>query len=417
MKAHSNFIQVRAGTGSEKNKVYAKGYASIPNKLDLYNYMKLPDGKTRTFKSLFTSSCIEDMKKQLETKAVFVDGMHEIATNLGILNLAKKYNFSDEDLNDVEAHLKQKRLPLAKVVDFDIDENGLIIGTETNPYFAKVDDEHKSYYEAVTGSLLDGYLKGFSINFEPVEFKTEMDEKGNQIDYINKIDLFGISYHDSPALPDNQFTDVCMRSLGNFMKVRTMTEQNEKKEEQVEPQQPQPKQEEKIDIEAQIQKRVDEILAKKEQANEQQEMKKQLEEQKKLIEELKKKAEPQQPQEVTTPQKQSTVQPEDKYGNQVDAQPQEITEDQVKQAAEEMAKPLKDYLDRISRPTAKDELGVRQDYRGVPYDKYGELLYLQSEAATHKRMRPGESYNDYMRRQSLLNDNRADMSVKHTARV
>ena len=418
MKSNSNFIQVRTGKGVNKDVVYAKGYASIPNKLDLYNYMKGPDGKVRTFKSLFTPSCLDDMKKQIQTKSIFVDGMHSIATDLGILGLAKKYNFEEDDLHDVEAHLKQKRLPLAKITDFDIDDNGLIIGTETNPHFAKVDDEHKRYYDAVTGSLLDGYLKGFSINFDPIDFTSEVDTQGNQVDYINKIDFYGISYHDSPALADNQFTEVCMRSLGNFMKVRTTMEEEKEKKEEVVP--PQPKKEEivsKTDIEAQVQKRVEEELAKKEVAQTQEEMQKQMVEQKKLIEELQKRGEKPAGQEVKAEVPAQSIVPQmDKYGQQINQTPEEATVDEVKAATEELKKPLEDYMARISRPTTSDELGVRQDYQGVPYKAYGQLLALQSEFGLQKQVKPGESPNEYMQRQGLLTG-KADMTVRHEAQV
>ena len=424
IKAHSSFIQVRAGKGTEKNIVYVKGYASMPNKVDLYNYIKLPNGKKRTFKSLFTESCIEDMKKQLMNKSVFVDGMHEIATNLGIMNLAKKYNFTDEDKHDVESALKMKRLPLAKVTEFDIDDNGLIIATETNPHFAKVDDEHRQYYESITGSLLDGYLKGYSINFDPIEFTTEVDGDGNQLDRISKVDLFGMSYTDSQALPDNQFTEVCMRSLGNFMKVRNMqgtegTEGKEPVKDNTPKNDPQPK----VDIEAEIQKRVQAELDKKAKEQEDLTIKEQLETQKKMIEELKagqeKKVDP--PKDPLKPagpgsNPGTSIVPQlDKYGNPVpNENNQEVTNQEGMEALKEIKEPIDRYMAEVRRPTSNDQIGVKQVYgQNGFHEAYGRLMALQHEFQLHRSKMPGETDDQFLQRQTILNDKNSDMAISH----
>ena len=416
IKAYSGFIQVRAGKGSEKDKVYVKGYASIPNKQDLYNYIKQPNGTTRTFKSLFTTSCIEDMQKQMMNKAIFIDGMHKTAADLGIVSLAKKYNFSNDDLHDVEEALKMKELPIAKLIEFDIDDNGLRIGTETNPHFAKVDTEHQKYYEAITGSLLDGYLKGYSINFDPIECVTQEDDKGNQEDYINKVNLYGISYTDSPALADNQFTEVCMRSLGNFMKVRTMegNETKEPKKEDATAQPPEPKKEQKqpeLDIKKAIEEGVKTELDKRKAETEQETIKRERDEYKQQIEDLKKVKEPQ-------GQPQGIVPPQDKYGQPILGNEPDAAQIQKEgmEALEELKQPVKDYIEQMRRPTAENEIGIKKFYGNNLYDIQGRLMALQHEFHLHKNPLPGESNEQYQLRQAQLTGGTADMSIKHTAK-
>jgi phage head maturation protease len=407
--AYSDFIQVRSGKGSEKNKVYVKGYASMPNKLDLYNYIKSPDGKTRTFKSLFTSACIEDMKEQLMNRKVFVDALHTTAYDLGIINLAKKYNFSDEDLSDVKSVLKDKKLPIAKVIGFEIDDKGLVIETETNPHFPIVDDEHKKYYEAVTGSILDGYIKGYSINFDPIDFTSENDEKGNQLDYINKVNLYGISYTDNQALVDNKFTEVCMRSLNNFMKVREMSDVKEQKSGIA--QEPL-KQNVQIDIDREVEKRVQEELKKQKSETELQTVKLELEQHKKLLDEIKQQREQviQQTQKPVIPAI-STVPQQDKYGQPLDNS-QNVNKEGM-DALMELKSEFQDYMKEINRSTPQ----VNGWHKNVAYGKsvnelYGKFIELDRLTGYSLKPMDGESAEDYTRRMSILRA-APDMTVSH----
>lgn len=426
MKAYSDFIKVRAGQGSEKNKVYVKGYASMMNKPDIYNFTKLPNGKFRTFKSIFTDNCVKDMKKQLENSAIFVDGMHSTATDMGILNLAEKYNFDEDDKTNVEAALKMKKLPLAKLVDFDIDENGLIIGTETNPNFAKVDEEHKGYYEAVTGSLIDGYLKGYSINFDVPKdgMVSEIDSDGNQLDFIDKVEFYGMSYTDNPALPDNSFVDVCMRSMGSFMKVRSMEGKDENETKVVEEVKTQEKtvKSEPVDVSTQVQKLVKEELDRRNQESEQETIARERDDYKKQLDDINNKRD-----EVTgntnvpvEKQGVSVVPQQDKYKEGIDASNLDNTEVNGMDALKKIKEPYDKYMAEINRPTSEGEVGVRKIYPTSnmnPYNTYGQVLELQREFALHQRPLEGESANDFQRRLSVLNDGNSDMVVKHSVKI
>ena len=410
-KAYSGFIKVRSGTGTEKSKVFVKGYASTINKPDLYNYLKMPNGKTRTFKSIFTKKCIDDMQNQVMHKSIFVDGMHETATNLGIINLAEKYGFSDDDKHDFKSALKMKRMPLAKVTEFNIDDNGLILGTETNPNFALVDSEHKNYYEAMTGSLLDGYLKGYSINFDPIKFVSETDDNGNVLDFIDKVNLYGISYTDNPALADNQFTDVCMRSLGNFMKVRNV---NETEDNVAEPKPPEPKPEVKpivpeqkpaTDINVEVERRVQEELKKKEIESEQKSMSEQMVELKQQMSELRKSPE-------TTTQAQSIIQPQDKYGNAVQTPTGSIDQGQLRDKLNEITAKHNDWIAEINKPTPNIKDWARNvGYSGTPMGGFGEMIQLQAQQRSYAQQKPGESQDAYNMRMALIQNNSSDHMV------
>ena len=70
--------------------MYAKGYASTKGLYDTYNWMKNKDGSYKTFKSLFTDECIEDMRSQAMAQTIFVDAQHSMATDM-----VAKYRTSD----------------------------------------------------------------------------------------------------------------------------------------------------------------------------------------------------------------------------------------------------------------------------------------------------------------------------------
>ena len=149
----ANELQIRSSQDKSKPKYSISGYAVVPNKMDTYGYEHTKDGKvTKTFKSMFTPHCIESIKKQAKHKRLFVDGMHEKFLNANLRKLVET-KLSKEEMNTFERFLKGKKLPLAKLNDIEIDEKGLFIDTELNPVFATLDEEHKTYFDAVWYSL------------------------------------------------------------------------------------------------------------------------------------------------------------------------------------------------------------------------------------------------------------------------
>jgi len=222
-------IEVRASnlTGSEPQYV-VRGYASIPNKKDIYKYQKTPNG-IKSFKSLFTDNAIASMKKQAKAKKVFVDAEHKIATEINvrsILEEVSKKTGTDitEETNQISDFLKFSQLPLARVEDIIVDDNGLFVDTRMNPSFKELEPK---YFNAVWNSLQQGFLNGISINFSPTKVQEQFVD-GEWVTVIDDLDLYGFSYTGQPALADNSILEVAMRSameVRQSMKGEKMTEQ------------------------------------------------------------------------------------------------------------------------------------------------------------------------------------------------
>ncbi len=220
--AQSRFIQVRSSkTSKGRKKLYCKGYASTKGLYDTYKWMKNSDGTYKSFRSLFTDECIEDMRRQAMSKSIFIDAQHTIATDVGILKLLEDNGADPEAIAEAKIMLKHKKLPFAKAVEFEVDDDGFLFASETNPWFAEVDEEHSRYYDSTIGSIEDGYIKGYSINFDPVDSTTTTDDKGNEWTQFQKVNLYGISYTDNLSLETNLFTEVAIRSMRETMNKRT----------------------------------------------------------------------------------------------------------------------------------------------------------------------------------------------------
>jgi len=434
MKSYSRFIQVRTSSQDNKGrkKIYVKGYASTKGLYDTYKWMKNPDGTYKKFRSLFTDECIADMKRQAMSKTIFVDALHTIATDEGILELLKEKGASSDEIAEVKTMLKQKKLPLAKPVEFEVDDDGFMIGTETNPYFADVDKDHEAYYNATTNSILDGYLKAYSINFDPVDSVTETDEDGNEWTRFNKVNLYGISYTDQPALETNSFTEVAMRSMMEIRTGETMkqgNEGNEQQDGQVKPatdpvktepdkkevgeQQPTADDAKPIPqqpviastphsdpaIEAEIQKRVAEIEKQKEIASQQETQVKDIEKLKSEMAELRK----------SQPQPKSVVKPnQDKFGDAANppGDPNLLNNQEALQG-------------KLKEITAKHNLYMEDFRKGVHpslcrgefMGGFGEMIQLQADTRAHTARKPGEDEINYQQRIKLQQINDKDDMV------
>ena len=228
-------IETRALNATSKNPKYViKGYAVAPDVEHIYKFAKDPKtGKVvKSFKSLFTGHAIESINKQLKHKKIFVDAMHEIASNINskdvIKRLKEKYgdDISDE-LSNIESNLNMKQLPMFKPIKFEVLDQGLYMEIETNPFFPEVDEKHKGYYDAVVGSLLDKYINGMSLNFAT---KDVLNEDG--IEKINDVDVFGVSLVSNAALGDfSSITEVAMRSIQEVMETREEQKMEEKQAE------------------------------------------------------------------------------------------------------------------------------------------------------------------------------------------
>lgn len=400
MKATSNFVSVRSSKSVKgKKKLYVRGYASTKGLYDTYKWMKNDDGTNKTFKSLFTDACIDDMKKQAMSKTIFVDALHTIATDEGIIKMLEEKGASKEEIGDAKGMLKQKKLPLAKPVEFDVDDQGFVFASETNPYFAEVDTEHEKYYDAMCNSIEDGYLKAYSINFDPVDYVTEVDDKGNEWTRFDKINLYGISYTDQPALETNSFAEVAIRSMIEVRNERkgdnTMEEKKEEvveKKEEVAPVVEAPKKDVK-DVDAEVDRRVKEELTKKEVSSQLEEQKKTIEELNKRMDELRKTNDEGSPKSVVRTDREPAT------GDGAE-NPEEWVKDKLKKITEKH----NNYMDYIRKGGDPNLVPHNAQMMGG----MGELVALQAEMMSHTVKMPGESDEAYNTRMSLTSRESSD---------
>lgn len=268
-KFYTDKIEMRSITKDNKLQLHISGYAAIPNKKDIYKTEKTASGKIRAFKSLFTDNAIKSMEKQAKHKKIFVDISHETGANFNIKS-ALKGKIDSETFDYISDMLKYKEIPPAKLVDFKIDETGFFVDTVLNENLKIIDEP---YYNAIKSTLEEGFLNGISINFTTTSVKEEFID-GEYVDVIDDVDLYGISYVDNPALPDNNIVEVAMRSMLECRAGENMSDKNET-----------PKiSGNKVDIEAEVDKRVKAELKNKEIESEREEQKKKIEEIEKKLE-------------------------------------------------------------------------------------------------------------------------------------
>jgi len=115
-----------------------------------------------------------------------------------------------------------RNIPIAQIVDSKMDNNGLWINTKVNKY-------HPGF-DAIKGSLENGFLNAFSIEFSPITWRYE-DLDGQSIRVIDDLEFGGAAYTGKPANPHCTFTDVLIKSLMNedVKKVVTAREKLRKK--------------------------------------------------------------------------------------------------------------------------------------------------------------------------------------------
>jgi|3_EtaG_2_1085321.scaffolds.fasta_scaffold11683_5 hypothetical protein len=286
-KLETRALQVKSG----HPKYLIKGYAVAPDVEHIYKFTKDPNtGKVnKSFKSLFTRNAIESINTQLKHKKIFVDALHEIASNINSKDILKqlksKYGEDiSEELQNLEANMNMKQLPLFKPVKFDVLDKGLYMEIETNPFFPEVDEKHEGYYNAIVGSLLNKYINGMSLNFKT---KDVMEEDG--IEKINDVDVFGVSLVPNAALGEfSSITEVAMRSIQEVVETRE-EKQMEKKTEKTPIQET--KSEPQLDVAKMIEAKVEEELKKREIESQKTQQEEEMKKMKEELEQLRKEKE------------------------------------------------------------------------------------------------------------------------------
>lgn len=273
-------IEIRNLRGEGREPKYVvKGTAMVANKKDIYQYSKKADGTFKTLHSIFTPGCIQSIKEQAKHKKLFVDSQHELALNTNIKTMLKG-KLSPEEEGRIDAMLKTKMLPLAKISSIDIKDDSLDIETELNPVFREVDADHQKYFDAIWYSLEHKYLNGISVNFANPQVIYEEGEPK-----IDNVDVLGFSYVDAPALADNSIYEVAIRAMQEGIDIR-IGEKMEDEKNRIEA--------EKLKLEEErnkLQKEREDITRQKLEMDKKIEIDKQAVEQKKIQQELESKAE------------------------------------------------------------------------------------------------------------------------------
>ena len=223
-------IDVRSTVGtSDGPKRRVKGYASIPNKVDTYKYELGMDGRVvNGWHSLFTKNAVESMRKQMASRPVFFDVEHELASHVNIRSILDQTDTLASVKDKIMSYVKLPEVPMMKIASFDVDDTGLLIEGEFNPYYPDMGAEYRAHYDVVWNSAKDGFFNGFSINFLPTKFEDQIIN-GKWVSVIDDVDLYGVSLTSKAALPENSVVEVAVRSVVELkrsgeMQVRTMTE-------------------------------------------------------------------------------------------------------------------------------------------------------------------------------------------------
>lgn len=186
-----------------------KGYATTTG--NVYPY-KVTDKKT--FKEYFTENAIKSINRKSKSKKIFVDIEHQIATKENskrMLESIQNKTGKDftEEIDYITRSFKYSEIPMFKVENIKIDDIGLFVEVRGNPFYRDISNEHKTYFDAVWGSLENGFINGMSLNMKPTKIINVTDD----IVKIDDVDVYGISLTGSPSNDMATITEVAMRSI------------------------------------------------------------------------------------------------------------------------------------------------------------------------------------------------------------
>jgi len=156
-----------SSVGLKGNKQsYVTGYIAVPE-VDIEN-------------DLVTKAAMKSMLKQLSTKNIVLDYEHE--------------SFRDD--NSI--------LPVGKIVEAKIDDRGLWVKAVLNSNSPK--------YNALWGSVKDGFLNAFSIAFKALK-TVEKSINGTTVRLIEDLELFNVALTGTPKSKGSTITGFSMKSV------------------------------------------------------------------------------------------------------------------------------------------------------------------------------------------------------------
>lgn len=204
-------IETRSSEKNGKPEYIIRGYATVPN--HIYSYKKTPYSSFREF---FSDKGIENLKRKAKNERIFVDYGHKISSNLNIMStlndIEKKTGLKlDKEKEYISDKFMVSDVPMFKIYDLQIDDQGLFVDIRANPYFRDLDEEHQRYFDSVWKSIEEGYINGISVNLDkPSIVATDINESLRQID---DAEILGISLIQGAACDMANITEVAMRCI------------------------------------------------------------------------------------------------------------------------------------------------------------------------------------------------------------
>lgn len=289
-------LEIRSSQILSKSPEYiVRGYGAVPNSPEIYGHVRDKGGNViKSFKSLFTENAIKSMNKQAQHKKIFTNAEHKTGVSINVSSYLDKINISKEDKDKILQQVDLTDLPLAKVKEVSLEEETgkLIYDIRLNPHYKTT---NPSYFDAVWGSLQDGFINGLSSTFQVTKF---IDEDG--IKKIDDVDLYGIEFTGGSSSTETNIFEVAMRASQEFsMEEKKMEQEMERRQKDLESREKALTEKENAIKEAETKTKEAEI-------------KKQMEENKELKEKLQKELE--EKAKSNSSASRQIVQQEDKYG-------------------------------------------------------------------------------------------------------
>jgi len=204
LKAFIKDVEVRSTLKDRIKRYYAKGYASFKG-LD-------------TYRTKLSKKAQEKIAKDLKARDIRVGVQHQDAINDKITrNLLKlrdqlvRENKSTLLVDEAIKFASKRKLPLGKPRKVEVDDNGVLVEVEINPFIRDIDP---IYYDAVVNMLEDGFLDGFSIEFSNAATHDEYDESGRRYSVINDLEVEGLEFVSGAANSGARIAEVFCRMAG-----------------------------------------------------------------------------------------------------------------------------------------------------------------------------------------------------------
>lgn len=197
-------LEVRSSFKDKVKKTLVRGYASFKG-LDTYNTELSSKARKRVSEDLKARELKVGAQHQAALGNKAAKRLMELKSQLQ--SEGKSTRLIDEALNLI----KVNRLPLGKPREVIFEEDGVFVEVELNPYLGDIEPE---YYNAVVNSLNDGFLDGFSIEFNSADTYDEYDSNGKRKTIIDDLVTTGLELVGGAANSGTRITDVLVRMAG-----------------------------------------------------------------------------------------------------------------------------------------------------------------------------------------------------------